>query len=191
MQSSLEKDIRELHHIYTILKKYSDNELAIQKANSEMCATLIAEKNALKIKLDELNQECYKLAMYKTELQFIKNNIRYYFSLIQDKTTRDPLFANNKLNELNEQYKTIEAELFSGFKALKPEFISDDQPYPVIIKSILEDKDIDILIDVINHYYLNKTGQLNATECIRHGIRYTEKDGKYPKGLFNGMLSAS
>lgn len=183
MEASLEQNIRDLHYIYTLISQYSNNEIELQKTG--------VKHNKIKSSIEPKLVKCnaLSLALLKTDLQFIKNNIRFYFNKLQDKKENEGNSINNNIEELNNEYKKKEALFIEKFKELNPLFMSSEQPYPVIINSIITDKDVNIIIDVIKHYYLNKSGAMSAKECIKHGIKYTEKDTQYPKGLFDGMLA--
>jgi hypothetical protein len=208
MDNALEKDIRELHYIYTTAKKYSEVYLDNQKSTGMNNKVMNGqEMNGQEMNGQEMNGQDIKQLRQKvidsapqgiliseliTELHHISDNIRYYFAMLQDKTGQwsntKLIDANNKMGELNDRYKLKECELHDQMKSIIPKFMSEEQPYPVIITSITSGKDINVLLDVIKYFYLFQQGQLTTKECITHGIEYVEKDGKYPKGLFNSML---
>jgi|688.fasta_scaffold76816_3 hypothetical protein len=191
MIADFEKDIRELHHIFALAKEGSDNEVNINVAKREGKDTTDLEILERKIneKIAPWDPHCTVIKDYLTELHFIRNNIRVYFKLVQDKSNIPrAIDANEQLNELNERYKLKDEELYLSFSKVRNIQI-DDNIKQVILKSILDGGSINVILDVVKHYFLHKSGKMSANDCIKHGINYVESDGKYPKGLFNGMLS--
>ena len=178
------QEITMLYNINAIINTNSENEFKLLSEPENI--ELLYKRSELQKKIQE--HKVQQLAEIKAEMDVIKNNIRYYFTQLQDKENKCINTTTTKLSTLNDRFKELEESFLNKFKNINYKFKSENQLCNVIISSILTDKKLDIILDVVKHYILMTSGEVSSKECIKHGIEYTEKDTIYPKGLFKDML---